>query len=185
MHRMLLVLVVGVGLVFTQGSLTASTFLSAEFREIVSDAVTVVRGHVTDVRTVRSAAGDVESVVTIAVDSVLKGSADPFISMRVPGGVTGRYRTVMIGAPVMRVGDQGVFFLRRASGNTFWPVGLAQGIYRVTVSSRGTAMVAAPVLTGVTTNATGAVVRGDPRRKALPVSEFESLVRLVVAGGAR
>ncbi len=182
---MLLVVVIGVGLVLSPGALTASTFLSAEFREVVSESAAVVRGRVTDVRSVRSAAGDVESVVTIGVDAVLKGSADAFVSMRVPGGVMGRYRTVMTGAPVMRVGQQAVFFLRRAPGNAFWPVGLSQGIYRVTSSSTGAVTVASPVLAGVTTNATGAVVRGDVRRKALPLGEFESLVRLVVAGGAR
>ena len=182
---MLLVVVIGVGLVLTQGALGASTFLSAEFREVVSEAATVVRGRVTDVRAMRTAAGEVESVVTIGVDAVLKGSADAFVSMRIPGGVIGRYRTVMTAAPVMRVGQQAVFFLKRASGNAYWPVGLSQGIYRVTMSTTGAPTVASPVLAGTTTNTTGLVVRGDPRRKALPLGEFESLVRFVVAGGAR
>jgi len=162
----------------------ASTFLTAELREVVTDAATMVRGRVTDVRAVRSPAGEVESIVTIAVESVLKGAADAFVSMRVPGGTIGRYRTVMTGAPVMRVGDRAVFFLKRGPGNAFWPVGLSQGIYRVTMSGSG-GMIAAPVVSGVTTNASGPVVRGDARRKALPVAEFESLVRLVVARGAQ
>lgn len=163
----------------------ASTFLTAELREVVSDAATVVRGRVTDVRAVRSPAGEVESIVTIAVESVLKGAADAFVSMRVPGGTIGRYRTVMTGAPVMRVGDRAVFFLKRGPGNAFWPVGLSQGIYRVTMSGGGSGAIAAPIVSGVTTNASGPVVRGDARRKALPVAEFESLVRLVVARGAQ
>lgn len=161
----------------------ASTFLPVEFKEVVSEAATIVRGQVTDVRTVRSTAGDVESAVTIAVGTVLKGSADAFVTMRVPGGTLGRYRTVMTGAPVMRVGDQAVFFLKRGPGNAYWPVGLAQGIYRVSAQDGAAAMVSAPVLSGVTTSSVGAVVRGDPRRKPLPVTEFESLVRLVLARG--
>ncbi len=185
MRRILLVFAITLGLCLTQGTLSASTFLTAEFRAIVSDSTAVVRGRVTDVRAVRSVAGDVESVVTIAVDAVLKGSAGTFVSMRVPGGVIGRYRTVMIGSPVMRVGEQAVFFLKRGPGNSFWPVGLVQGIYRVRMFTGGNAMVAPPVLPGVTTNAAGPVVRGDPRRRGMPVSEFESLVRLVVAGRAQ
>lgn len=181
---MLLVVMACVGLGLTQTTLTASTFLSAEFREIVSGSATVVRGRVTDVRALRSPSGEVESFVTIAVESVLKGSADAFVSMRVPGGVIGRYRTVMVGAPVMRTGEHAVFFLRRGAGNTFVPVGLAQGVYRVTTTG-GRAMISAPVLAGVTTNTTGPIVRGDARRKPLAVGEFESLVRLVVAGAAR
>src|SRR5687767_9346176 len=103
MRRTCLVLTMIVGLSLTAETLFGSTFLSAQFREVVSEASTIVRGRVTDVRAVRSPDGDVESVVTIAVDSALKGSAEAFVAMRLPGGTIGRYRTVMIGAPVMRV----------------------------------------------------------------------------------
>ena len=187
MRRIRLLVIGMMGLGLTAGTLVASTFLSAEFKEVVSEASTIVRGRVTDVRALRSPAGDVESVVTIAVEAALKGSADAFVAMRVPGGTIGRYRTVMVGAPVMQVGEQAVFFLKRGPGNSLWPVGLSQGIYRV--SGPGAAgsvgMVHAPVLAGVTTNAAGPVVRGDSRRKALPVTEFESLVRLLLTRGAQ
>src|SRR5688572_10758829 len=191
MRRIRLLFSLMVGLSLTAGTPFAHTFLSAEFREVVSEASTIVRGRVTDVRAIRSLAGDVESVVTIAVEASLKGSAESFVAMRVPGGTLGRYRTVMPGAPVMRVGEHAVFFLRRGPGNSLWPVGLAQGIYRVSssgasgVAGGAVAMVHAPVLPGVTTNAVGPVVRGDVRRRSLPVTEFESLVRLVLTRGAQ
>ena len=174
-----------VGLSLTAGTLFASTFLSAEFREVVSEASTIVRGRVTDVRAIRSLEGDVESIVTIAVETSLKGSAEAFVAMRLPGGTIGRYRTVMTGAPVMRVGEHAVFFLKRGPGNALWPVGLAQGIYRISASASTVGMVHAPVLPGVTTNAVGPVIRGDVRRKPLPVTEFESLVRLLLTRGAQ
>lgn len=182
MRRTFLVLAIVAGFGVASATPAASTFLSAEFREVVSDASTIIRGRVTDVRAVRSLAGDVESVVTVGVESALKGEAGPFVSMRVPGGTIGRYRTVMPGAPVMRVGEQAVFFLKAGPGNTLWPVGLSQGIYRIALASprSSISLVHAPVLPGVTTGAAGAVVRGDSRRKALPVSEFESLVKLVL-----
>jgi hypothetical protein len=185
MRRICLLVTVLAGLSLTAGTLFASTFLSAEFREVVSEASTIVRGRVTDVRAIRSPAGAVESVVTIAVEASLKGSPETFVAMRVPGGIIGRYRTVMIGAPVMRVGDRAVFFLKPGPGNSLWPVGLAQGIYRVSIAGSNIGMVHAPVLPGVTTNAVGAVVRGDARRKPLPVTEFESLVRLLLTRGAQ
>ena len=188
MRRSCLVLTLVLGLGLTAGTLIASTFLSAEFKEVVSEASTIVRGRVTDVRATRSTAGEVESIVTIAVESALKGTAERFVAMRVPGGTIGRYRTVMIGAPVMQVGEHAVFFLKRGAGNSFWPVGLSQGIYRVSNAggAAGSAgMVHAPVVAGVTTNASGPVVRGDARRKSLPVTEFESLVRLLLTQGAR
>ncbi|MEO6224147.1 MAG: hypothetical protein ABIP90_12940 [Vicinamibacterales bacterium] len=183
MRRTLPVLTMIVGLGLSAASLFASTFLSAEFREVVSEASTIVRGRVTDVRAIRSADGDVESVVTIAVDATLKGSPDTFVAMRLPGGTIGRYRTVMAGAPVMRLGEQAVFFLKRGPGNALWPVGLSQGIYRITSAGGLVGLVQAPVLPGVTTNSVGPVVRGDARRKTLPVTEFESLVRLVLTRG--
>lgn len=180
MRRLCLVLMLWVGLPLATETLLASTFLSAEFREVVSEASTIVRGRVTDVRALRSPAGDVESAVTIAVETVLKGEADRFVTMHVPGGVIGRYRTVMVGAPVMRPGEQAVFFLKSAPGNTLRPVGLVQGVYRVTASPGSIGMVHAPVVPGVNTASSGRVIRGDVRRKALPVAEFESLVRLML-----
>jgi hypothetical protein len=192
MRRIRLLVTVLVGLILTAGTLFASTFLSAEFREVVSEASTIVRGRVTDVRAIRSPAGDIQSVVTIAVEVSLKGSGEAFVAMRLPGGTIGRYRSVMAGAPVMRVGEHAVFFLKRGPGNSLWPVGLGQGIYRMSFSAGAGAaggstvpMVHAPVLPGVTTNAAGAVVRGDARRKSLPVTEFESLVRLLLTRGAQ
>lgn len=158
--------------------LTASTFLTAQFREVVADAALIVRGRVTDVRAFRSPAGEVQSAVTLSVEAALKGDADRFVSMRLPGGTIGRYRTVMTGAPTMKVGDRAVVFLKRGPSGAWWPVGLAQGIYRINARD---ATVAAPVVPGTTTDSTGRVVRGDSRRKPLPLRDFESLVRLVMA----
>lgn len=162
-------------------SLNASTLLPADFRTTVTQATVIVRGRVTDVRAVRAVAGDVETVATIAVDATLKGEASAFVSMRLPGGRIGRFRTVMPGAPRIEAGEAGVFFLKAAPGGALWPVGLSSGIYRVATSS-GRAMVAPPVLPGVTTATTGIVRRGDTRRTMLPLSEFESLVALVLSG---
>ncbi len=167
---------------FTVASLSASTLLSAEFREVVADAAVVIRGRVTDVRAVRSDRGEVETVVTIAVDATLKGEAGPFVSMRLPGGTLGRYRTMVPGAPRVALGDQAVFFLKRARGNTLWPVGLSSGLYRIALDPLTRRIVVAPpVVAGVTTAATGRVIRGDTRRGPMPLTEFESLVALVQA----
>jgi len=178
LHRWWTVVVAGVCLAVTT---SASTLLPADFRTTVLDATVIVRGRITDVRAVRSAVGDVETVATVAVDAVLKGQATTFVSMRIPGGTIGRYRTLMPGAPSVARGEAGVFFLKRAPGGVLWPVGLSSGIYRV-ATAQGRTMVAPPVMPGVTTATTGRVVRGDTRRRMLPLSEFESLVALVLGG---
>ncbi len=161
-----------------------TTLLPADFRLVVAEATVIVRGRVTDVRAVRSVRGDVESVATIAVEAVLKGDAGSFVSMRVPGGTIGRFRTHMPGAPTVAVGDAAVYLLKRAPGGALWPVGLSSGIYRISVSS-GRPMVAPPVVAAVTTAAQGPVVRGDLRRRTLPLADFESIVTLVLRGVQR
>lgn len=163
------------------GAVWASTFLPADFRSVVTDATVIVRGRVADVRAVRSPRGEVETVATIAVEAVLKGDATAFVSMRVPGGVIGRYRTVMPGAPRVTAGEAGVYFLKRVPGGALWPVGLSSGIYRV-AAANGSPVVLPPVVPGITTSAAGPVVRGDARRRTMPLSEFESIVAVVLRG---
>jgi hypothetical protein len=151
---------------------------------VVSGAGAIVRGVVSDVRAFRlPSTGEVETAVTIVVDATLKGEPVRVVSMRLPGGLIGRYRSVMVGAPRLSVGDRGVFFLALA----WWPVGLASGVYRITSGAAGPEVLP-PLMPGATTSTTGPVVRGDRRRRPFAVSEFESLVRLVLqtsSGGAK
>ena len=158
----------------------ATELVPVSFREAVAEATLIVRGHVTDVRGISLPTG-VESAVTVAVDSVLKGQADDFISVRVPGGTIGRYRYVFVGAPTFAVNDQAVFLLRRGHDNALRIVGLSQGLFTIRAVPGAGQVLAAPVVAPQTA-ATGQVVRGDGLRRMLPVSEFESLVKLVMAG---
>jgi len=174
--------VLGVAVLVGGTSLVATISVPAEFREIVSDAGLIVRGRITDVRGVVVPGAGVDSIATVAIETVLKGSAADFVSVRVPGGDVGRYRHVMVGAPTLRAGERAVFFLWRGGDNTWRPVGLSMGIYRVKSDPQtGQPVVNPPLVVGRTTSV-GRVVRGDTRRKLLPIQEFESLVRLVIAG---
>jgi len=90
---------------------------------------------------------------------------------------------VMTGAPRFAVNEQAVVFLKRDGENNWRLVGLSQGVYRVQAEARtGRAIVETPVVGGRTTAASGPVVRGDLRRKPMAVQEFDSFVRLIVAG---
>lgn len=163
---------------------SATVLVPAEFKEIVADAGLIVRGRVTDVRAVLGPDRSVESIATLAVDATLKGSPAEFVSLTVPGGTIGRYTTRMIGAPVLRVGQQAVFFLKRDPRNGWRPIGLSMGVAQISAdAATGSPVMAAPVVLGQTTDA-GRVVRGDARRQMIPVGAYESLVRLVMAGQA-
>lgn len=171
-------LVLGLG----SAGLSATVLVPAEFKEIVADAALIVRGRVTDVRGVITPTRGVESVATLAVDLTLKGSASEFLSITVPGGTVGRFTTRMVGAPVLRVGEQAVFFLKRDGRNAWRPVGLSMGVVQVRGDAlTGAPVVTAPVVPGQTADA-GPVRRGDARRSTMGVASFESLVRVVMAG---
>jgi hypothetical protein len=177
-----LTFVVFVALVPLAAPLGANLVIPAGFREIIAEATTIVRGRITDVRAVEFRDVGIESIGTVAVESVLKGPAVEFIAVRVPGGVVGRVRHTMTGAPTLRVGQRGVFFLKRAVDDSWRPIGLSQGVYGVHQDpATGQLLVQPPVLGGRTTAVSGLVERGDVRRKRMAVGEFESLVKLVMA----
>jgi hypothetical protein len=167
-------------LVLVAVPLSAHTVLPTAFPEVVSQSSLIVRGRVTDVRAVKDPERGVESIATVAVDHVLKGGSSPFVSVHVPGGLIGRTRVIVPGAPTLREGDQAVFFLKQAADNGWHPIGLSMGIYRVHPDARtGLPVINPPVVVGETASA-GRVVRGDTRRQPFSVGEFESLVRLVL-----
>ena len=180
----------GVALLLAVAPIAAHVSVPVDFRKTVVDSTLIIRGRVSDVRAIRLADGGVESVATFQVASVLKGAADQFVPVRVPGGLIGQTRFVMTGAPRFAVNQQAVVFLKRDGENNWRLVGMSQGVYRVQAEARtGRAIVETPVVAGRTTAVTGQVLRGDVRRKPMAVQEFDQFVRLIVAsqrtGGGR
>lgn len=175
-------LVLGV-LILAVVSVRADLTIPAEFRVVVNDAGLIVRGRVTDVRSFEVPGMGIDSVATIAVEHVLKGQANGFVYVRVPGGLVNGKRYVMIGAPNFRVGQRAFLFLRPGATDTAYrPIGLSMGVYQIQADPRTRRlMVEPPVMAGRTTAASGAIVRGDRRRQSLTVADFEAVVRLAVA----
>jgi hypothetical protein len=164
---------------------SASTFLPADFSRVVAESDTIVVGRVTDVRTVQTIAGDVETVAAVRGDVVIKGDTPvaAFLSVRVPGGTRGRYRTVVPGAPTIRTGDAAVFFLRRYSDG--WrPTTWSSAIFQLELVDQQL-RVHPPVVADATATAGAPVARGDLRRRTMPLGTFESLVRVTMAAGSR
>src|SRR5262245_26691371 len=88
-----------VALMLAGVSTFATVVVPTEFREVVSGADLIVRGRVTDVRSFVVPGDGIDTVATVAVETVLKGQADTFVSVRVPGGEVGSTKFVMVGAP--------------------------------------------------------------------------------------
>ena len=162
----------------------ATVSVPSELRAVIAGAELIVRGIVSDVRVVRSDRATVESVGTVAVESVLKGEAGNVVYVRVPGGGIGRLRTIVVGAPVLREDSRAVFFLARGTDGAWRPVAMSGGVAVVRPDRQsGRLVVQAPIIAARTT--IGPVVRGDPRRTLIQIADYEALVRAVVVGERR
>ena len=157
----------------------ATLVVPMDLPELVENANVIAVGHVADARAV-VIDGQTETVVTLAADEYLKGDGGPHLAFRVPGGQIGRYRTVVVGAPVLDEGDEVVAFLAGERGLQT-VVGFSQGVLRVYRQTMdGMPMVLAPPV-----SRDGArdqrVARGEAPRRFVPLSSFLDSVRGLAA----
>ena len=174
------------GCCVTIASLGATVVVSTDLTGVIDDSAVIIRGRVTDLRAINDRQVGVTTIATVSVTSVLKGQANDTVWARVPGGQIGRDKYTMVGAPVLQLGEDAVWFLKRGSGDAWWPVGLSMGVYPVWLNAQtGVATVSPPLVAGRTADAGQQVVRGDTRRQSMPATEFESLVRVLIASQAQ
>ncbi|MBE3071997.1 MAG: hypothetical protein IMZ67_03400 [Acidobacteria bacterium] len=168
------------------GSAQATVLVPGTLDELVRDARVVVVGRVVEVRA-QWAEGRrrVESVVVVEANGYLKGDFGPRLAFKVPGGEIGRYRSVTVGAPVFRDGDEVVLFLDADGPALPHLVGFSQGVLRI-VRDRltGRAMVLAPPADAAGT-APQAVTRGDASRTPAAIDAFAARVRAMVAAASQ
>jgi hypothetical protein len=150
--------------------------LSRDARAIARGRVAAVEGRWTDDRRT------IETIVTLEVESYLKGALGSTLQFRVPGGDLGRYRRIVVGAPEFAVDQRVIVFLGASGPMIPYVLGLNQGVYRIVrADDRSAWLVTPPALLP---SAAGRVVRGDPSRRPLELADFEQQVR-ALAGGAR
>jgi hypothetical protein len=180
MRRLLLML--ACVCILVPGVASATVILPIEFRELVSVADVIVHGRVSTVTTEwTEGRHSIETLVTISASEYLKGSAGATITIHVPGGLMGRYRTVLVGAPEFTVNDEVVLFLH--AGRI---VGLNQGAFRVvTDPASGRPALTAPIVMSGSLDQPESVVRGAAARKPVPLDAFRGLVKQALAGAVR
>ncbi len=163
-------------------SLRATVLVPAEFREIVTGSQIIVYGRVADVHA--EWADDrrrIDTVVSLEVSSYLKGGPGDVVTFRVPGGQIGRYRSVTVGAPEFRAGEEAVVFLNAAGPAVAHVFGLSQGVFRVRLDGRtGQRLVMPPLLT-TDSDTPEPVTRGSIDRRPLPLDSFAASVRAAMA----
>lgn len=155
----------------------AVTVIPLSFEELVRQSSSVIYGRVIDVRGQwTDDRRSINSLITMEVIKGMKGTSAAELTVTVPGGQVGRYLNLVPGAPAFARGDLAVLFLTARGPRHPVPTGFTQGIYRVARDgSSGAAMVTPPALE----SAGPRIVRGDRRRKPVPLAEFESAVRAV------
>lgn len=168
-------------------ALQATVILPIEFRELVATSSVIVHARVTDVRSAFvDGRRSVETFVTVEAGEYLKGNLGDHVTFMVPGGDMGRYRTIFVGAPQFREGDEVVLFLKTPASGIPYIVGLSQGAYRVLPDrASGRRVVATPVIVGKDLADGERIVRGDPARRPLTIEAFRDVVRQVMAEAVR
>jgi hypothetical protein len=163
----------------------ATVLIPADLGELSRDAIAIARGRVMalDAQWTEDH-GTIETVVTLEVESYLKGSLGSTLRFRVPGGSLGRFRSIVVGAPEFAVDQRVVVFLGARGPSVPFVLGMSQGVYRLSRAAGDSGwLVTSPVLTAPTAG-TARLVRGDPGRQPLSLGDFEQTVR-ALAGGAK
>lgn len=175
------------GLLFLAPSLAATVLVPAEFREIVNGSQVIVHGRVVDVRS--DWTGDrfrIETIVTLEASAYLKGGPGEHVTFRVPGGTIGRYRSLMVGAPEFRAGDEVVIFLTADGPAVPQVFGLSQGVFRVRREIRSGRRLVVPPALMASSDSPQAVLRGAAGRRPVPLDRFGQQVRAAMqVGGVR
>lgn len=130
-----LFLFLGVALALLAPTLRATTVIPPSFPELVEKAEAIYRGRVTAVeaRYVDRPDGSrvIKTFVTVAIDKVLKGTAQSTITLEFLGGRIGDDSLLITGMPKFTVGAEEFVFVQR-NGVQFCPlVAVMHGRYRV------------------------------------------------------
>jgi hypothetical protein len=163
----------------------ATVIVPADLGELSRDARAIVRGRVASVDAQWTEdRGTIETIVTLEVESYLKGALGPALRFRVPGGDLGRFRSIVVGAPEFVVDERVVVFLGTQGPSVPFVLGFNQGVFRVVPATDHPGYVVTPpaILPASPDAGAARIVRGDPSRRALALDDFEQRVRVLSRG---
>jgi len=130
------------------GAAMATTLRAMDLAELALEASLIVHGRVVDVHPEWVRGGrQIDSVVTVEVETPLKGEPPHRLAFVAPGGRIGDYRSVVPGAPEFALGADVVLFLG-SPGAAGLPslVGMGQGALPVSSDEAGRKRVRVPLL---------------------------------------
>ncbi len=166
----------------------AKVYVIAHLGELTTDARAVAYGRVVALEAQwLEERRSIETLVTLEVETYAKGDLGRTVTLRVPGGQMGPYRSVMLGAPTFVEGEEVVVFLAASGPAIPHLVGLAQGVFRVRTDVATGARLVTPEIVrmpGTAPLEPARVVRGDAGRRPAPLAAFLQEVR-ALAGRAQ
>ena len=164
----------------------ATTMVGLDLVQLSANADAIAHGRVVDVRS-EWAPGRrrVQTRVSIVVSEYYKGQLGSEVTLIVPGGRMGRYRSVFVGAPHFEVGERVVVFLGQGQREVPYLIGFSQGLFRVVSDSATGQEVVTPRPLMATGTAPERVRRGDRARTSMSLTEFRSVVRRLASRPVR
>ncbi len=108
--------------------LGSATLERLSLDDMIAKSTAIVRGTVTGTGR-RSPGHDIYTHYRIQVSERFKGTAQKLVEIAVPGGTVGELHQTVSGSPVLRQGDQFVFFLWTSKSGVTWITGLTQGLF--------------------------------------------------------
>jgi hypothetical protein len=174
-------------------SVKATSIVPMTFDELVTQASSIFRGEVVDIR---SEARDLEggrgivTVVTFTVASVIKGPASSVIQLEFLGGTIGNETMRIAEMPTFQKGDRAILFT--TSADHLSPiVGFSQGRFPILIDFAGgrevvTTPTGKPVITVASIGRTNHISANrqfptadqSKPSESLSVADFEALIRL-------
>ena len=109
-------------------SLVASSYVVPPDKILIDKAEAIVVARVSSVWVEDSTEQGIQTITEFVVDNPVKGSIEHRFTVRMPGGVFGKYARVVGGVPRFVVGDQELLFVNHAGDDgTYWTTDLALG----------------------------------------------------------
>jgi len=162
----------------------ATVLIPADLGELSRDARAIARGRIVAVdATWMDDRRGIETLVTLEVETYLKGALGAAVQFRVPGGNLGRVRSIVVGAPEFEVGERVVVFLGARGPSVPYVLGLNQGVFRILRAPDSSGWLVAPPAVFPSAAGSARIIRGDPSRRPMALGDFEQRVR-ALAGGA-
>jgi hypothetical protein len=162
------------------GVASATVLVPTDLGELSRDARAIARGRIVAVDAQwTEGRRTIETMVTLQTETYLKGQLGDTVQFRVPGGVLGRFRNIVIGAPQFLVGQRVIVFLGAQGPTIPYVLGLNQGVFRLVQSDEGNWIVTPPE---ILPTMQGPIVRGNLSLRRATMADFERDVRALAAG---